>query len=285
MTINPSEIPRLLRKHGLSPNKQLGQNFLIDAQAIEQIINVAEINPNDQVIEIGSGLGQLTSALAINAKSVISIELDTRFIPILKKTLQPFSNVTIIQGDFLKINLPQLLETEGFSKNNYLVVANIPYYITSALIRKLLESKTPPKKLVLTIQKEIAERITANKDHLSILAISVQIYGTPRIEFTIPSTAFYPTPKVDSAVVVVERHQKPLVPANLLPLFFRVVKAGFSQKRKQLRNSLSAGMHWAPSYGEEVLLAANIDPKRRAETLSISEWLTLTALIQSQLSQ
>ena len=195
MTINPSEIPRLLRKHGLSPNKQLGQNFLIDAQAIEQIINVAEINPNDQVIEIGSGLGQLTSALAINAKSVISIELDTRFIPILKKTLQPFSNVTIIQGDFLKINLPQLLETEGFSKNNYLVVANIPYYITSALIRKLLESKTPPKKLVLTIQKEIAERITANKDHLSILAISVQIYGTPRIEFTIPSTAFYPTPR------------------------------------------------------------------------------------------
>jgi len=279
MTLDPAEVPRLLRKYSIKPNKQLGQNFLIDKEALIKITEAAEIEESDNIIEIGPGLGQLTSVLAQKARSVTSVELDSRFIPILENELAPYSNVNILHDDFLQTNLPQLLIQENIDKENYLVVANIPYYITSPLIRKLLESKTSPKRLVLTLQKEIAQRITAKPGRMSLLALSVQIYGTPKIVFTIPSNAFYPEPNVDSAVIVIDRYATPLITPDQTPMFFRLAKAGFSQKRKQLRNALSAGMHWSPKYGESILSNAGIDPRRRAETVSIQEWQTLTEIV------
>lgn len=279
MTLDPAEVPSLLRRYGIKPNKQLGQNFLIDVEVLNKITEAAEIGTSDNIIEIGPGLGQLTSIIAQKAKFVIAIELDTRFIPILKKELSSCSNIKILHEDFLQTNLLQLLEQEKIEKENYLVVANIPYYITSPLIRKLLESETPPKRLVLTLQKEIAKRITAAPGKMSLLALSVQIYGKPKILFTLPSNAFYPEPNVDSAVIVINRHTGPRIPSDQIPMFFRLAKAGFSQKRKQLRNALSAGMQWSPQYGEKILSSAGIDPKRRAETVSIEEWQTITEIV------
>ena len=279
MTLDPAEVPRLLRKYGIKPNKQLGQNFLIDKEVLIKITEAAEIRGSDNIIEIGPGLGQLTNVLAQKAKSVTAVELDSRFIPILKTELASYSNVNILQEDFLQTNLPQLLIQENIEKDNYMVVANIPYYITSPLIRKLLESKASPKRLVLTLQKEIAERITAKPGRMSLLALSVQIYGIPKIVFSIPSNAFYPEPNIDSAVIVINRYASPLISPDQTPMFFRLAKAGFSQKRKQLHNALSAGMHWSPKYGETILSNAEIDPKRRAETISIQEWQILTEIV------
>ena len=154
----------------------------------------------------------------------------------------------------------------------YLVVANIPYYITSALIRHLLETDYRPKRLVLTVQQEVAKRICASPGDMSLLALSIQLFGSPRVEAHISSGAFYPAPKVDSSVIRVELYGQPLIPNLLIPDFFRLVRAGFSQKRKTLRNALAGGLAWSPSRTEALLYAANIDPGRRAETLNFDEW-------------
>jgi len=176
-----------------------------------------------------------------------------------------------VQGDILEIELSGL-----FGKPGYLVVANIPYYITSALMRHLLETPFKPARLVLTVQQEVAQRICAGQGDYSLLAISVQVYGKPVVTASIPAGAFYPAPKVDSAVLRVEIYDEPLVPLNRLDTFFRLVKAGFSQKRKTLLNTLSAGLHWEKGQMEGLLRQIGIDPQRRAQTLSIQEWVRLT---------
>jgi len=173
----------------------------------------------------------------------------------------------LIPGDILKLS-PMELNLD----DDYIVVANIPYYITSAVIRHLLESESKPRRIVLTIQKEVAQRICAKPGDLSLLALSVQVYGNPRIAVYIPADAFYPAPKVDSAVLVIDIYPSPQVKEEVLEKFFKLVKAGFSQKRKTLRNSLSSGLHISPTNAAELLTRAHIDPQRRAETLSIDEW-------------
>ena len=180
----------------------------------------------------------------------------------------------VIQGDILKLSPQDLI-----AENDYLVVANIPYYITSAVIRHLLESESKPRRIVLTIQKEVAGRICARPGDMSLLALSVQVYGSPRIAAYIPAEAFFPAPKVDSAVLVVDIYPTPLIKQDLLSVFFKLVKAGFSQKRKTLRNSLSSGLHISPINAAELLTRANIDPQRRAETLSIDEWERLSEIL------
>ena len=265
--IPPLDAEALLRRYHLHAHKGLGQNFLQDPLALESIVAAAEIQPTNTVLEIGPGLGSLTRYLAVAAKEVIAVELDKNLISPLKTVLSPYQNVQIIHGDILKLSPRDLI-----AENNYLVVANIPYYITSAVIRHLLESGSKPRRIVLTIQKEVAQRICARPGDMSLLALSVHVYGAPRIAAHIPAEAFFPAPKVDSAVLVVEIYPAPLIKEELLDSFFKLVKAGFSQKRKTLRNSLSSGLHISPVHAAELLTRENIDPQRRAETLSIDEW-------------
>ena len=273
--IPPLDAGALLRRYHLHAHKGLGQNFLQDPLALEAIVTAAEIQPKDTVLEIGPGLGSLTRYLAVAAKEVVAVELDEKLIPPLKTVLSPYQNIQIIHGDILKLSPQELIP-----ENDYLVVANIPYYITSAVIRHLLESQSKPRRIVLTVQKEVAQRICAKPGDMSLLALSVQVYGAPRIAAHIPAQAFFPAPKVDSAVLVVDIYPTPLINEELLDAFFRLVKAGFSQKRKTLRNSLSSGLHISPANAAEFLTRANIDPQRRAETLSIDEWELLSEIIK-----
>ena len=268
------DIPFLLKKYGLRPHKGLGQNFLQDPIALEKIISAAEIQATDTVLEIGPGLGSLTRYLAAAAKAVVAVELDQHLLPPLKTVLAPYGNVSLIHGDILELNTSELVR-----EKNYLVVANIPYYITSAVIRHLLESETRPRRIVLTIQKEVAQRICEKPGDMSLLALSVQVYGKPHIAAYIPASAFIPSPNVDSAVLVIDIYPTPLIPADLLDKFFKLIKAGFSQKRKTLRNALSAGLSVSTKNATELLGRAAIDPMRRAETLSIEEWQRLCEVI------
>jgi 16S rRNA (adenine1518-N6/adenine1519-N6)-dimethyltransferase len=263
-------IPKLLKRYGLRPSKGLGQNFLADPTALQRVITAAEVGPEDTVLEIGPGLGSLTRLLAIEAARVVAVEIDIKLIDALEDLMQPFPNVELIHADILEVDIGEL-----FPRGNYLVAANIPYYITSALLRHLLEAPNPPSRLILTVQKEVAERICAQAGDLSLMALSVQVYGNPKIAAKIPAGAFYPAPKVDSAVVRIDLFPEPLVESDRLDDFFRLIKAGFSQKRKTLRNAVSAGMGWSKEETEQLLVGAGIDPQRRAQTLSIEEWKTL----------
>lgn len=268
--IPPLNAESLLKRYRLHAHKGLGQNFLQDPLALEEIVSAAGIQKTDTVLEIGPGLGSLTRYLAVSAREVVAIELDVNLLQPLQATLSAYQNVQIIQGDILKLSPKDLI-----AESNYLVVANIPYYITSAVIRHLLESQAKPRRIVLTIQKEVAQRICAKPGDMSLLALSVQVYGKPHIAAHIPAQAFFPAPKVDSAVLVVDIYPSPLIKEELLDSFFKLVKAGFSQKRKTLRNSLSSGLRISPAGAAELLTRVNIDPQRRAESLSISEWSEL----------
>jgi 16S rRNA (adenine1518-N6/adenine1519-N6)-dimethyltransferase len=274
-----NEIPPLnaatwLKRYDLHAHKGLGQNFLQDPLALEKISTSAQIQQTDTVLEIGPGLGSLTRYLAVSAKEVIAVELDEKLLAPLQAVLSPYQNIRVIHGDILKLS-PKDLDLES----HYVVVANIPYYITSAVIRHLLESEPKPRRIVLTEQKEVAQRICAKPGDMSLLALSVQIYGEPRIAAAIPANAFFPAPKVDSAVLVVDIFPAPRIQEELLDTFFRLIKAGFSQKRKTLRNSLSSVLRISPPAAADLLTRADIDPQRRAETLSIEEWEQLCKLI------
>lgn len=267
------DVPGLLRSHGLRPDKSLGQNFLIDPVYLDLVADAGDITKEDTVLEIGAGLGNLTRLLAARAKEVLSVELDPDLIPILQSVITPNQNIRIIQGDILKVDLSNL-----FPSTEYLVVANIPYYITSNLIRHLTSSGKRPLRIVLTIQKEVAERITAQSGKLNLLGLSVQVFGAPIVISKVPAGAFYPVPKVDSAILRVDLYPSPLISEDLLDTFFLVAKAGFSQKRKTLRNSLSAGLRLEKSTVEDLLANADIDASRRAETLRLEEWISLINL-------
>jgi 16S rRNA (adenine1518-N6/adenine1519-N6)-dimethyltransferase len=271
LSLPPLDVPQLIHQFGIHPSKSLGQNFLLDESALDQVVSAAEISPVDVVLEIGPGLGSLTRHLALAAQKVIAVELDSRLIPALRQVVGQYANIQVVEGDIMALDPARLI-----SGSSYLVVANIPYYITSALIRHLLESISPPRRFVLTIQKEVAERICASPGKMSLLSLSVQIYGHPQIVAYVPAEAFYPAPNVDSAVIRQDLYAAPMIPVSLLDSFFTLTRAGFSQKRKTLRNALSAGLHRSPPEIEQILAAAHIDPMRRAETLSIPEWHQLT---------
>jgi 16S rRNA (adenine1518-N6/adenine1519-N6)-dimethyltransferase len=276
-SLPPLDVTRLLRENHIRPVKALGQNFLQENSALLKIMDASQVVPTDTVLEIGPGLGSLTRYLALSAKKVIAVELDKALLPILAEVLKGYDNVSVVQGDILKLSVSDLITV-----NSYLVIANIPYYITSAIIRHLLESKPKPRRLVLTIQKEVAQRICAGPGDLSLLALSVQIFGCPQVVADISSEAFHPAPNVDSSVIKLETYSESAIPENQLDKFFMLAKAGFSQKRKTLRNSLSGGLSIPVSETEKLLGAAGIDPKRRAETLSIPEWATLTMVFDRQ---
>ena len=265
------DIPGLLKQHGLEPNKSLGQNFLIDPVYLTRVVEAGAISEEDTVLEIGAGVGNLTLLLGTKAKEVIAVEIDSALIPILSEIAGPYQNIKVIHGDILGYELVDLMPS-----SQYQVVANIPYYITSKLIRHLMTSESHPQRIILTIQKEVAERICAPSGKLSLLGLSVQVFGHPEIKSNIPAGAFYPPPKVDSAIVRIDMHPAPLIPEEHLDTFFNLAKAGFSQKRKNLRNSLSGGLNMEKKSIEELLGSVGIDHRRRAETLTIDEWKTVT---------
>ena len=270
MMLDPLSVPDLLRQYGLRPQKSLGQNFLADHNALLKIVRDSGVGPADRVLEIGAGLGSLTRLLAASAQSVTAIEIDSNLFPALEAVCQPFANVRLVQGDILAIP-PETL----FAEDGYLVIANIPYYITSAVIRHLLEAKVRPEKLVLTMQKEVAERITNRDEKMSLLSLSVLVYGTPRVSSQIPAQCFYPPPKVDSSVLIVDLYPEPLLSTGETDILFKLAHAAFNQKRKMLRNSLRPLLGGDPDTVGQVLGKAGLDPQARPENLSLTDWLAL----------
>jgi len=271
----------------IKPKKSLGQNFLRDDQILQKIIASAELSSDDFVIEVGPGEGVLTEQLAKYAKKVVAIELDNNLVPILEEKFSETKNIEIIHNDILKINLPELLEAEGSTfgspkvepsdaLQSYKVIANIPYYITSPIIRLFLEQTNQPKEIILLVQKEVAQRIVAKPGRQSILAASVQYYGAAEILFEVNKKSFFPIPKVDSAVIKIIPQKS--FDKELDKKFFRIVKAGFSAKRKTLLNTFSSSLQLDKNIVEEKLKSAGISPAARAQELSIGQWEVLVKL-------
>ncbi len=266
--MNPLDVRNVLRRHNIYPKKRLGQNFLVDEAALAKVAAAAELGPGDTVLEIGAGLGSLTRHLAESAGRVVAIEVDRDLFPVLQDTLRGYDQVELIQGDILQLDLGARLDLP----DGYKVAANIPYYITSAVIRHLLEATVQPRRIVLTVQREVAERIVAQPDDMSLLAVSVQFYSRPSLVARVPAGAFFPRPDVDSEIVRLDVYDRPAVTVPEVEGFFRVVKAGFSQKRKQLRNALSGGLRLEPAQVDALLAGTGVEPQRRAETLTLDEW-------------
>lgn len=260
------KIKELLSMYGAQPNTDLGQHFLVEKKYLEQIIDAAEPLEGKTVLEIGPGLGVLTKALSKRAKEVVSIEVDGRMVSILKTVCLKCTNLTVKEMDARQFDPTPL--------GDYKLVANIPYYLTSHIIRKFLEEKNKPEQMVLLVQKEVADRICAKPNRMSVLSISVQFYGAPQLVGTVPREAFYPTPQVNSAIVKINTYGTPLFKDVDTEKFFRLVKAGFGEKRKQLVNSLSSlGYDKEELYN--LLKSSGVHPERRAETLTLQEWRTV----------
>ena len=266
---------QLLATYQIEPKKSLGQNFLFDPIVLARIVETAAVTKEDSVLEIGPGLGHLTRYLASAAGEVTAVELDNRFIPILNQELAAYPNVTILHGDILDQPPNSLFETP------YKVVANVPYYITGAIVRHLLSAQNKPTSMVMTVQKEVAERITAVPPKMSLLAVSVQYYGQAQLITTIKAGAFWPRPGVDSAVLRIDLHPQPLLPPPQEKQFFTLVKVGFSQKRKQLQKNLRQ-LSISRTQINLALKHAGIDGRRRAETLTIAEWQNLLHTLYPQ---
>ncbi len=266
----------LLRKHEIRPDKRLGQNFLIDRAALKRVVQAAELSGRETVLEIGAGVGSLTCQLAGVAERVIAVEFDRRLLPALSEVVGPLHEVEIIEGDILSFNLTDLV-----GPNSYVIVANIPYNITSALLRHMLEAPRQPDRIVLTLQREVAERIVAPPGQMSLLALSVQIYGSPTLQGRIRAAAFHPRPRVDSEVLRIDIHDTPAVPPYLIDPLFQLARAGFGQKRKQLRNALSGGLGFDPSQAMVLFQAAHLAPTKRAQELSLKDWTRLADALQN----
>ncbi len=262
----------ILNTFKLRADKKLGQNFLVDEEIVRKIVEATELTSEDTVLEIGPGLGTLTQALALSEANVVAVELDKRLIDVLDKTVGEYKNIRVVQGDILKVNIQETVGAPTFK-----VAANLPYYITTPIIFNLLEQKLPIERIVVMVQKEVAERIVAKpggKDY-GVLSVSMQYYTEPEIAFLVPAHSFMPAPNVDSAVIVCKCRKEPPVDIVDEKIFFRVVAAAFSVRRKMLSNSLrNMGVS-----GDDVkawLERAGIDGTRRAETLSLDEFAQLT---------
>lgn len=250
-----------------SPKKSLGQHWLHDEATLLAITQAAEVSKGDTVLEIGPGLGTLTELLTNQAKQVIAVEFDSQLAADLPHCVRA-ANLTVVEQDILRFDLASL-------PKNYKVVANIPYYLTSNLIRVLSESQNPPNVAVLLVQKEVAERAAAQPGDMSILSVTAQFYWQLGLGMLVPAKLFTPPPKVDSQVLILQRPEKPLFPDVDQPAFFRLVKTGFAQRRKTLLNSLGAGLSLSREATEELLSAAKLDPRSRAQTLSLDDWHSL----------
>lgn len=269
---SPQVTQHILNRFKLRADKKLGQNFLIDENVVHQIVAAAELSEADTVLEVGPGIGTLTQGLAESKARVVAVELDTRLLPVLATTMNGYDNVRVVHGDILKVNIMEEVGAPSFK-----VCANLPYYITTPIIFALLEKRLPMERLVAMVQKEVAERMAAQPGgkEYGALSVAIQYYTEPKIAFIVPPTSFIPAPAVDSAVIVCKRREKPPVEVCDEGLFFRVVKAAFSLRRKMLSNSLK-NMGIKSEQVVKWLELAGVDGKRRAETLSLEDFAKLT---------
>ena len=269
---SPQVTQHILNRFKLRADKKLGQNFLIDENVVRQIVAAAELSEVDTVLEVGPGIGTLTQGLAESKARVVAVELDTRLLPVLATTLNGYDNVRVVHGDILKVNIMEEVGAPSFK-----VCANLPYYITTPIIFALLEKRLPMERLVAMVQKEVAERMAAQPGgkEYGALSVAIQYYTEPEIAFIVPPTSFIPAPAVESAVIVCNRRVKPPVEVCDEGLFFRVVKAAFSLRRKMLSNSLK-NMGIKSEQVAKWLELAGVDGKRRAETLSLEDFAKLT---------
>jgi 16S rRNA (adenine1518-N6/adenine1519-N6)-dimethyltransferase len=277
---SPKKTKEIVAKYGFSLKKSLGQNFLIDQNILQKIVSSANLDKSKGALEIGPGIGALTEQLARTAGQVVAVEIDQRLIPILADSLDSYANVTIVHGDILKVDLTELFAEHYRDVASVSVVANLPYYVTTPIIMKLLEEKLPLENIVVMIQKEVADRMAAKpggKEYGS-LSIAVQYYCVPETVAIVPRTVFIPQPNVDSAVIKLKVRKEPPVRLEDEVFFFRLVQASFAQRRKTIANNLLAQL-----YGKEaketvygVLQQCGIDPVRRGETLSIEEFALLS---------
>lgn len=266
----PAAIRTLLKQLGLRPQKGFGQNFLVDDKILQRIVAAGDVTPEDVVLEIGPGLGHLTRHLAERAGRVIAVEVDRGLVAVLRKTFEGYPMVEIVESDILRTTPSTLV-----GDHPYKVIANLPFYITSATLRHFFEADRRPTLMVVMMQREVAYRILTAPGDLSLLAISVQVNAKARLITRVPAGAFYPRPKVDSIVLRLDVFDRPIISAPS-DEFFKVVSAGFAMPRKQLHNSLSQRMWLPPGAATDVLQAVGIDPMRRPQTLSIPEWDNLT---------
>ncbi|MGO8950977.1 MAG: 16S rRNA (adenine(1518)-N(6)/adenine(1519)-N(6))-dimethyltransferase RsmA [Ktedonobacterales bacterium] len=277
---NSTVLRSLLRRHGLRPNKAFGQHLLIDRTALTTLVEAADIASDENVLEVGAGTGVLTIELASRARRVVAVELDQAILPVLRETTANLPRIEILPSNLLDVD-----PSKVFGGEPYKLVANLPYYITALALRHFLESPTPPRLLVVMVQKEVAERMAAAPGDMSLLGLSVQFYGMPRIIDQVPSEAFFPPPQVDSAIIRVDLFAEPPLNGDARECFFRLAHAGFAEKRKQLHNSLARNLHLPRDTVGRWLAAAEIDPMRRAETLRLEEWLLLTRIVQDDIRQ
>lgn len=272
----------ILEKYGFSFKKSLGQNFLIDTNILKRIVDFAGLNEEETgAIEIGPGIGALTEQLARASKKVVAFEIDQRLLPILAETLSPYSNVKVIHQDVLKADVAKVMDEEFSDVKDVMVVANLPYYVTTPIIMKLLEEHLPIRGIVVMLQKEVADRISAKpgtKDYGS-LSIAIQYYTKAETVMIVPKTVFVPQPNVDSAVIRLTRLEEPAVQVKDESFFFQVTRASFAQRRKTLLNNLTSQLPDGKQKKEEILAAlhtSEIDPSRRGETLSLEEFARLS---------
>lgn len=276
----PNRTKEIMKKFHLQVKKSLGQNFLIDTNILDRIVDAARISPDTGVIEIGPGIGALTEQLARKAKKVIAFEIDDRLLPVLKYTLSDYDNISIIHSDVLKADVKKAIETHFKDVSDVMVVANLPYYVTTPILMKLLEERLPIRGIVVMIQAEVADRISAKpstKEYGS-LSIAAQFYAHAEKVMIVPPTVFIPQPRVDSAVLRLTIRDKPLVQVKDERYFFQVVQASFANRRKTILNNLIHNLY-SKEEKEDILLAleeAGIDPSRRGETMTIENFATLS---------
>ncbi|MFL0438397.1 16S rRNA (adenine(1518)-N(6)/adenine(1519)-N(6))-dimethyltransferase RsmA [Bacillus pumilus] len=284
----PIRTKEILKKYGFSFKKSLGQNFLIDTNILDRIVDHAEVTDETGVIEIGPGIGALTEQLAKRAKKVTAFEIDQRLLPILNDTLSPYDNVTIIHQDVLKADVGKVIEENFADCKEVMVVANLPYYVTTPIIMKLLEENLPLKGIVVMLQKEVSDRMAAipsSKEYNS-LSIAVQYYTEAKTVMVVPKTVFVPQPNVDSAVIKLTVRETPAVSVENDEFFFQLIRASFGQRRKTLMNNLMNNLPDGKQHKaiiEEALQTADIDGKRRGESLSIEEFARLSNVLQKAL--
>lgn len=286
----PLRTKAILEKYGFSFKKSLGQNFLIDTNVLDKIVDYANLTSETGVIEIGPGIGSLTEQLARNCKQVVAIEIDQRLIPILEETLLPYKNVKIINEDVLETDLQQMIAEQMSNVEKIMVVANLPYYVTTPILLKLLEQPLPIDGIVVMLQKEVAERISAQpstKEYGS-LSIAIQYYTEAEVVMTVPKTVFIPQPNIDSAVIRLTKRDHPLVSVKDEAFLFLVTRGCFAQRRKTILNNLVSQLPNGKEKKEQILSAleiANIDPSRRGETLSIEEFAQLSNALYQYFSE